>query len=251
MQWRVIDEKPYGAAMNMAIDHAIVQGVAYGKQPPTVRFYRWKKPSVSLGLYQSPEDVNLSECRRRGVEIVRRMTGGRAVFHEKTDFTYSVVAPLSEFDSSLRGAYASICSRLIIALKLMGIQSSLSNINNIFVRGKKISGNAARLMGNSVYLQHGTLIYDLDFSTMPKILNIPRKLAEERITSILQNKRMPRREAYGALRSSMAFAEVAEEKDLSVYELELARTLAGNEYAARRLNNPMLKSRGACYTLRS
>ena len=83
MQWRLIEQSPYSAAMNMAIDHAIYESVANGRELPTIRFYKWINNSVSIGAYQNPNEINLEACKKHNVGIVRRMTGGRAVFHDK------------------------------------------------------------------------------------------------------------------------------------------------------------------------
>jgi lipoate-protein ligase A len=95
--WRLIRDGAGEAAWNMAVDEAILEEVIAGRQPPTVRFYRWAEPSVSLGRLQRPEKVvNLSLCRQRGIAIVQRLTGGKAVLHGH-DLTLCVVAPLRCF----------------------------------------------------------------------------------------------------------------------------------------------------------
>ena len=166
MKWRLIEQEAFDAPMNMAIDHAIYESVANKRENPTIRFYRWKNNSVSISAYQNPKEVNVSECRKNNVDVVRRLTGGRAVYHDKKDFTYSIVAPIKIFSYDISRAYSEICYCIIDALGALGIKSSLENKNDIIVGSRKISGNASKLMEKGVYLQHGTLVYDLDAELM-------------------------------------------------------------------------------------
>ncbi|GBC95015.1 Octanoyltransferase LipM [bacterium HR16] len=95
--WRLIRDTAGDAAWNMAVDEAILDAVIAGEQPPTVRFYRWAKPSVSLGRFQQREKVlDLALCRERGVQAVQRLTGGKAVLHGH-DLTLCIVVPLRCF----------------------------------------------------------------------------------------------------------------------------------------------------------
>jgi len=109
MNWRLIEQKPYSAAMNMAIEHAVYESVANEREQPTIRFYKWLSSSVSIGAYQDYKDINLEACKKHSISVVRRMTGGRAVFHDKNDFTYSVIAPIRIFGYRIDNAYRQIC----------------------------------------------------------------------------------------------------------------------------------------------
>jgi len=80
MNWRLIEQQAYNAAMNMAIDEDVYESVASGKQLPTIRFYKWKNNSVSLGTFQNQSEINLEKCKKNNVDVVRRITGGRAVY---------------------------------------------------------------------------------------------------------------------------------------------------------------------------
>ena len=139
MNWRLIEQEAYSAAMNMAIDHAVYESVANERENPTIRFYKWVNNSVSLGAYQNPKEINLDACNKNNVDVVRRMTGGRAVFHDKVDFTYSVIAPIKIFNYSIENAYKEICSWIINALNEFDINAALESKNDIVVDSKKIS----------------------------------------------------------------------------------------------------------------
>ena len=248
MEWRLIEQKSYSAAMNMAIDHAIFESVSSGRENPTIRFYKWKNNSVSIGAYQSLKDINLEACKKNNVEIVRRITGGRSVFHDKKDFTYSVIAPIKIYGNSVKTAYKEICFDLMNTLKDLGIKSSLENKNDIMVNGKKISGNAARLMDNGIYLQHGTLIYDIDFEIMPEILNISKELVKEKVTYILENKKVSQKKVYEILKKNFTVGKAFKKGELSKNELKRANDLAKTSYKKFILpKGSFTRNKGACY----
>lgn len=248
MNWRLIGQQAYSAAMNMAIDHAVYESVANGRENPTIRFYKWKNRSVSIGAYQNQNEINLEECRKHGIDAVRRMTGGRAVFHDKADFTYSVIAPIRVFNYSIENAYRQICSWIIDALHELGINSDLQNKNDIITNGKKISGNAAKAMDKGVYLQHGTLIYDIDFELMPKILNVDLQTIKEKVTSVLQHKKSSQKEVHEALINNFIKDKEIKEEGISEYELMRAEDLAKAKYSSLFVPaGTLLKNKGACY----
>src|SRR5215475_14081476 len=93
--WRLLVTEPTDGATNMAIDEALWRGRQVGTSPPTLRFFAWAPPTVSLGYGQPPdESVDVAACRRLGVGVVRRPTGGSAIYHDgpDRDLTYSVLA---------------------------------------------------------------------------------------------------------------------------------------------------------------
>ena len=248
VNWRVIELEKRHAAMNMAIDHAISKSVATFQAEPTIRFYKWTKNSISLGAHQKIDDINIAECKKHGIEIVRRMTGGRAVFHSNFDFTYSVIAPLQVLGKNLEDAYARTCACIIDALKNLGINSSLQNKNDIMVGVKKISGNSAKIMDNEVYLQHGTLVYDIDFYLMPKCLNIPKNLAKEKITSVMDYANLGETEVYRALFIGFTSGKNFQFSGISEQESKRANELAQTIYKDPSLPfGDYAKSKGACY----
>lgn len=251
MKWRLIEQEVYNAATNMAIDHAVYESVANGREAPTIRFYKWNSNSISVGAYQNPKEINLEACKKHNVGIVRRMTGGRAVFHDKADFTYSVIAPIRIFNYSIERAYKEVCYCILNALSELGINATLENKNDIVVDGKKISGNAAKAMDKGVYLQHGTLIYDIDLDIMPDVLNIQQDLVKEKVTSILQNKKKSQGEVYKALKDNFTSDKDYKAEGLSEFELMRAEDLAKTKYSIIILPaGTLLRNKGACYVER-
>ncbi len=196
MKWRVIPLQINNAFMNMAIDEAISESVARGAAP-TIRFYRWSPSAVSIGYFQGLHDeVNVEKCEELGVHIVRRRTGGGAVYHDYDgEITYSVIAPEKLFPAGIRESYQIVCSWIVNGLENLGIKGEFKPINDILVSGKKISGNA-QTRRNGVLLQHGTILYDLDVEKMFTVLKVSKEkisdkmiqAVEERVTSVRKQK---------------------------------------------------------------
>jgi lipoate-protein ligase A len=251
MKWRLIEQEAYSAAMNMAIDHAIYESVANERELPTIRFYKWMPSSISIGAHQNPKEINLQGCKKHNIGLVRRVTGGRAVFHDKADFTYSVIAPIRIFSYSIENAYRQICSWIINALDEFDINATLESKNDIMIKGKKISGNAAKLMDKGIYLQHGTLIYDTDLKIMPMTLNISQELVKEKVTSILEHKKLTQEGVYEMLKNKFTKNKEFRTEKLSKFELMRAQDLAKSKYRTIMLPaGTLLRNKGACYVER-
>ena len=169
------------AMMNMAIDEAIGDEVAVGFVPPTIRFYGWMPNAVSIGRFQSIEDeVDVERCREWGIDVVRRRTGGGAVFHcSEGEVTYSVICPEPEIETGHRRMIpGSFCGWVMDALDELNIRSSFRPVNDVVVDGRKISGSA-QTRRSGVILQHGTVLYSLDLDLMFGSLKVRKeKLAE-------------------------------------------------------------------------
>lgn len=185
MKWRIIPLHVCNAFQAMAIDEAVHESVAQGGQP-TIRFWRWQPSAVSIGYFQSVQDeVNLEACKELGIDIVRRRTGGGAVYHDYVgEITYSIIASESMFAKGIRDSYREICGSLIDGLGTLGIKADFVPINDILVGGKKISGNA-QTRRNGVLLQHGTVLYNLDVQKMFSLLKISQeKISDKMIKSV-------------------------------------------------------------------
>ncbi|HEY7418074.1 MAG TPA: biotin/lipoate A/B protein ligase family protein, partial [Ktedonobacteraceae bacterium] len=115
------------AALNMAIDEAILLHHIEGKVPPTLRVFRWDQPSISLGRFQNVErEIAADLCEQRGIALVRRPTGGRAVYH-RDEVTYSIVIGKRDgVPSGVVAAYAYLAQGLIAALQVLGVRAELS-----------------------------------------------------------------------------------------------------------------------------
>lgn len=187
-KWRYLITEGNSAAKNMAIDKSVLFANSEGKVSPTVRFYSWLPPAISIGYFQNlEEEVDLLKCKESGVDYVRRITGGGAVFHEK-ELTYSIVIPEShpEISKNILESYSRICGAIVKGLKQLGINSEYIPINDIIYEGKKISGNAQTRKLKTV-LQHGTVILDVDVDKMFSVLRVPNeKIKDKMISDIKQ-----------------------------------------------------------------
>ena len=126
--YRFLDTHIQDAAINMAIDEAIHTHYLRGDVPPTLRVFRWRQPSISLGRFQSVErEIELQRCQQLGVALVRRPTGGRAVYH-RYEFTYSItIGKQYGIPSGVVAAYAYLAQGLLLALQSLGVQAELSD----------------------------------------------------------------------------------------------------------------------------
>ena len=193
--WRLIDMRIEDAPTQMAIDEAIALNRLKEDNPNTVRLYRWRPSAVSVGYFQSLEkEVNLETCGALGVDVIRRITGGGAVFHDYDgEITYSLVAPESDpkMPRDILASYQVICRAIVEGLKTLGVVAEFKPVNDITAGGKKISGNA-QTRRHGVVLQHGTVLVDSDIRTMFKVLRVSDakisdkmiQAVEERVTNV-------------------------------------------------------------------
>ncbi len=171
MHWRLIETGPKNGAMNMAIDEALIIS-----EEPVLRLYRWKPPCLSIGYFQAISQINTKECKRNGIDIVRRPTGGNAVLHDN-ELTYCVVINEKYMPDSIIESYKTISKGLLEALKMIGLKAKMNRdikkqeksaicFNDpswyeIIVNNKKIIGSAQKRMNGKI-LQHGAILIDID-----------------------------------------------------------------------------------------
>src|SRR5579864_3686694 len=127
-RYRFLNTYVQDAVMNMAIDESVLIHHLQGEAPPTLRVFRWSQPSISLGRFQSVEREILSDiCEQQGIGVVRRPTGGRAVYH-RDEFTYSIVIGKRDgVPAGVVAAYAYLAQGLLAALNLLGVRAELSD----------------------------------------------------------------------------------------------------------------------------
>ncbi|GAG61387.1 unnamed protein product [marine sediment metagenome] len=214
MEWRLIKDNYHTGFMNMAIDEAIMIANLEGLVPPTIRFYQWSPPAVSLGYFQNlKKEIDVDACKNMGIDIVRRPTGGKAVLHDK-ELTYSFVIrerhPL--VNDSILETYKKISGGMIRGLSYLGIKAELvplreklksdsspkgekSEIRHsdfksicfsvpsqyeVKVEGKKIVGSA-QVRKREIVLQHGSLLIELEKDKLFSVFNFPSVQIRERL----------------------------------------------------------------------
>jgi lipoate-protein ligase A len=123
--WRLLLDGEHDGASNMAIDEAILEAVIEGHSPPTLRFYGWSPPCLSLGRNQPLAQANVAACRAAGVDLVRRPSGGQAVLHAG-ELTYSLA--LLQTDPRSGGGvsegYRRLSQGLLAGLRRLGVEAT-------------------------------------------------------------------------------------------------------------------------------
>lgn len=186
--WRCIVDGAAPAATNMAIDEAIL---ASGM--PTLRLYTWRPSALSIGYFQGiHEEVDLEACRRHHVDVVRRISGGGAVYHDRQgEVTYSLVLPEAALPRDVQQLCRRICTAIAVGLQHLGVDARFAPLNDVVVNGKKISGSAQTRRHGHV-LQHGTVLLDVDAPLMFSLLRVSQtktaskgiETASARVTSL-------------------------------------------------------------------
>ncbi|MGD0056983.1 MAG: biotin/lipoate A/B protein ligase family protein [Methanomassiliicoccales archaeon] len=186
MLWRLIDTDLAPPAYTSAADEAIVIARQKNIAPNTLHLYRRDRPTVSLGYFENvQESVNLEVAKERGVQLVRRMSGGSAIFTDPNQMIYSVVLEKEMVPESPNETFPIVCEGIIKALNVFGLEAEFKPINDVLVKGKKISGSAQTRKWD-VVLQHGTIIVDADFTLMFRVLRTKKKKVkiQEGMTSL-------------------------------------------------------------------
>jgi lipoate-protein ligase A len=244
--WRLLKPQTADAYTNMAIDEAIMKARIQHRVPNTLRFYMWKPSAVSIGRFQTLADqVHVENCRKHGVDMVRRITGGGAVYHDSEgEITYSIITKTTDLgcnELDMLSAYQRICSGLNEAVKILGAKADYhppdpKRCPNLTISGKKISGNA-QSSKKGILLQHGTFLLDIDHETMFTFLRVPwaktlndvLKVSKRKLTSAKQelNSNFSIDEAYQALAKGFEKALDVQfvEEELTEYEQKLAEKL--------------------------
>ena len=190
--WRlIIEDAPRSGSANMAVDHAIAEACAAGESLPTLRFYRWQPPAISLGRHQPLAEIDLEAAAAHGYDIVRRTTGGRAILHVD-ELTYSVAAPKGEprVEGGVMDAYLRLSNALVTGLHLLGVPADkaggdtkvskdvsaacfeVPSAYEITVGGRKLMGSAQSRRAGYV-LQHGSLPLFGDITRLIPVLSLP------------------------------------------------------------------------------
>jgi lipoate-protein ligase A len=185
-RWRLLPEEPRAPLVNMALDEVLTERVGSGAREPTVRIWGWSAPCVVLGRFQSVRnEVNEDAAARHGVEIVRRISGGGAMFIEPEGaITWSIYAPESfAVGMSFAESYRFFDAWVVDALRALEIDAWYAPLNDITSAGGKIGGAAQARRGGAI-LHHTTMAYDMNVSRMLEILRIGKeKLSDKGVTS--------------------------------------------------------------------
>jgi lipoate-protein ligase A len=208
--WELVHEPPQSPALHMALDDVLVDEVSAGRRGPTLRIWEWASPAVVIGRFQSVRnEVDMDAARRHGIEVVRRISGGGAMFIEPGNtITYSIFAPLDMVEGmGFEQAYALMDAWVIAALGELGIQAWYQPLNDIASPAGKIAGAAQARRGKAV-LHHVTMAYDIDAAKMLQVLRIGREKLSDKGTRSAQKRVDPLRSQTGLEREAIIAALV-------------------------------------------
>ncbi|MDW6059049.1 biotin/lipoate A/B protein ligase family protein [Streptomyces sp. FXJ1.4098] len=206
--WQLIHEGPQPPALHMALDEVLTEEVALGQRPPTLRVWEWASPAVIIGSFQSlRNEVDPEGAERHGVEVVRRISGGGAMFVEPGNtITYSLYVPESLVSGlSFADSYAYLDDWVLGALGDMGIAAWYQPLNDIATDAGKIGGAAQKrvVTGAGAVLHHVTMSYDIDADKMVEVLRIGREKLSDKGTRSAKKRVDPLRRQTGLARAAV------------------------------------------------
>jgi len=206
-EWNFIDAGEHIGQFNMDSDTSLAETLLQGSGFPTLRLYTWKPRAISLGYNQNSSEIDVGSCKKAGIDIVRRPTGGRAILHAE-ELTYAVAMPSDS--PSILASYNSISRALLRGLSVFGVDATFEQSQPRFReayktpssipcfsssaryeiqwQGRKLVGSAQRRMRNdrnTVLLQHGSILCGPAHRQLARFLRIPtgtdRKAIEQNL----------------------------------------------------------------------
>jgi lipoate-protein ligase A len=242
-EWEVIPATPNLPLLNMALDEVLTLRVARGERRPTIRIWGWSDRCVVLGRFQSVRnEVDEAAAQRHGIQIVRRISGGGAMFIEPEGaITYSIYAP----EEMVRGmsfpeSYAFFDAWVVAALRDLGVDAWYAPLNDITSANGKIGGAAQARRGGAV-LHHTTMAYEMNIPLMLEVLRIGKeklsdkgiRSAEKRVGPLRQQTDLPRETIIEHLVNSFRSRFGLVEGSLSDDEIEEAHQRVTERFGTR------------------
>jgi lipoate-protein ligase A len=193
--WRYLPLEVNNGFWNMGLDEAILKMAIEKKSLNTLRLYKWKPSTASIGRHQSlSNEIDTKFAKDRGYNIVRRITGGGAVFHdENREITYSIVCPVKFLENlgakKVIEQFEIITQGVIMGLMIFGLKPEKDVIHcpAILLEGKKFSGNA-QVRKKGYILQHGTILLDIDPDLMYSVLKAPGNVGKSKMVRSVRAK---------------------------------------------------------------
>jgi len=167
-------ETPDNPWFNMAFEEALARIVSVGViEEPCLRIWR-NREAIVIGYMRNVEDeVDVELANKWGIPIVRRFTGGGAVYHDLGNINYTIVIkPREKIEKPINYLYSKLLNGILLALRKLGLNPYVENVNDIVVNGRKVSGTAATLFWNIVFL-HGSLLVNTNLGKLRRVLKIP------------------------------------------------------------------------------
>ncbi|THG29383.1 lipoate--protein ligase family protein [Naasia lichenicola] len=204
--WQLVHDAAESPAMHLALDEVLTEEVGAGRRPPTLRIWEWDRSAVVIGSFQSlRNEVDLENAAKYGFEVVRRISGGGAMFMEAGSVvTYSLYAPGDLVRGmSFAESYAYLDEWVITALKSLGIDAFYQPLNDITSPKGKIGGAAQKRLGGGAVLHHVTMSYDMDGQKMVQVLRIGREKLSDKGTTSAAKRVDPLRSQTGLTRAAI------------------------------------------------
>jgi lipoate-protein ligase A len=248
MKWRIVNEGTYSEAMHHAIDQTLLEKLEEGEMKPTLRFWYRKNPSVPFGRFQSYQDeVEHDYISEKGIEAVRRITGGGAMYCEPGDvITYSLYLPRDHVPEEIQQSYRELDSFAVKTLEGLGVDASYEPLNDIMHSDGKLGG-AAQLRKQNAVLHHTTMSYDLNIEEMLRVLRIGKekvsdkaiKSTEQRVSRIGDHTNSSRKEVIQELIEEFSSDRQMERDGLTDDEMERAQELADEKFSTDEWNRKL------------
>jgi lipoate-protein ligase A len=240
--WQLVHPGPLDPLMHLALDQVLAEEVGEGRRAPTLRIWEWASPAVVIGSFQSVKnEVDAVNAERYGFPVVRRISGGGAMFIEPAGaVTYSIYAPVDLVQGmSFADSYAFFDEWAVQALRSLGIEASYVPLNDIASPTGKIGGAAQKRLGNGGVLHHVTMAYDMDGDRMAEVLRIGREKLSDKGTKSANKRVDPLRSQTGLSREQIIERMIDTFRglhgltpgELTDWELERAQELVATKFA--------------------
>jgi lipoate---protein ligase len=240
--WQLVHPGPLSPLMHLALDEVLTEEVGAGTRKPTLRIWEWASPAVVIGSFQSVRnEVDPENAERYGFEVVRRISGGGAMFIEPgSAVTYSIYAPIDLVQGmSFADSYAFFDEWVIQALNGLGIAASYQPLNDITSPSGKIGGAAQKRLGNGGVLHHVTMSYDMDADKMVQVLRIGRekmsdkgtKSANKRVDPLRSQTGLPREEIIDRMVGTFRALHGLHDDELRPDEIAAAEELVRTKFS--------------------
>ncbi|BAB98467.1 Lipoate-protein ligase A [Corynebacterium glutamicum ATCC 13032] len=240
-EWEILHPGVLPTPLNVALDELLLDQVASGQRGPTMRIWDWDDRATVIGSFQSyVNEINQEGVNEHGVTVVRRMSGGGAMFMEGGNcITYSLYAPESLVAGlSYEQSYEYLDRWVIAALKTHDVDAWYVPINDITSTGGKIGGAAQKRRSGAV-LHHVTMSYDIDADMMTQVLRIGKvkisdkglRSAKKRVDPLRRQTGASREQIIDTLKSTFSARYGAQEVELSDEDFAAGHDLVKTKYA--------------------
>lgn len=247
-KWRIINEGEYSEAMHHALDEVLIDKLDEGDMRPTLRFWYRPHTSIPIGRFQSYQDeVEEEFIEENDIEVVRRITGGGAMFSEPGNvITYSIYIPKDRVENDIQASYKQLDEFAVHSLNNLGVKADYRPLNDIEHPDGKLGG-ASQIRKQNAVLHHTMMSYDLDTRKMLKALRIGKEKvsdkaiesAEKRVARISDYAKHSREDVIEALIDRFVEGKDWEYGSLTDDEIEKAEKLADEKFRSDKWNRKL------------